>query len=111
MWFRLRLCTSLSINVLLTLRCHTHGVTRRPYFNQPVLTSLGLFEAVHLCDGKLLLVTSNLLDALRRFRQSQTIYNVYRGTGRYPDFMRNMSHYEKGTLFWIDAICIDQENI
>ena len=65
------------------------------------------------CEGRLVLGTQNLRAALRRLRQAQYYW-------RYPQYdtseqsttVRKQYEMMNGTeLFWIDAICIDQDDL
>ncbi|KAK6603058.1 heterokaryon incompatibility protein [Botrytis cinerea] len=57
-----------------------------------------------ICDGAILKVTENLVEVLERFRKFQKL-----ALDHIPD--SNQLNITERTLFWIDAICINQEDL
>ena len=64
------------------------------------------------CGGRLILVTRNLRNALRRLRQYKNIQNSAPAHSTQGKMAAEMANYNKNIhLYWIDAICIDQEDL
>lgn len=64
------------------------------------------------CEGRLILGTRNLRNALRRLRQYQNIQRSAPAHSTLGKMAASMALYNKNThLYWIDAICIDQDDL
>ena len=64
------------------------------------------------CGGRLVLGTRNLRDALRRLRQWENNLNSAPVHSTLVKEVASMGYYNKNTqLYWIDAICIDQDDL
>jgi len=64
------------------------------------------------CDGKVLRVTRNLRDALRRLRQGQLARNPVRSHLTPTLWAQAVEVWGTQTIYyWIDAICIDQDDL
>lgn len=64
------------------------------------------------CAGRLILGTRNLRSALRRLRQYENIQKSAPADSTLGKMAASMATFNKDIhLYWIDAICIDQENL
>jgi hypothetical protein len=70
------------------------------------------------CNGKLLRGTRNLRDALRRIRETQSARKRLESRGvdirdprLIPSTWEFMDWYVEGDYLWIDALCIDQDDL
>jgi hypothetical protein len=64
------------------------------------------------CRGKLILGTRNLINAVRRLRQYEYIQKRAPAGTTLDKMASDLSWYNKNThLYWIDAICIDQDDL
>ena len=63
------------------------------------------------CGGRFILCTRNLRNALRRLRQIDDSQNTAPAESDLGKIGANFREYNKGShLYWIDAICINQED-
>ena len=64
------------------------------------------------CGGHFILGTRNLRSALRRLRQIENIQNTAPAESALGKMAASMTEYNKCIyLYWIDAICINQEDL
>ena len=64
------------------------------------------------CGGRLILCTRNLRNALRRLRQFEIIQKTAPADSALGKKAASMTMFNKNIyLYWIDAICIDQEDL
>jgi len=64
------------------------------------------------CHGKLVLATRNLRNVLRRLRQFEYIQKLAPADTPLGKMAADLAHYNKNVYtYWIDAICVDQDNL